>query len=468
MEPEAGMIGSLAMAAATLLSIALVAGTTLLFDGRARRASRLTRDRADRERVADALEAPKGGRIYLNLLDGALKGLDRLMGPVNLEAGAFQGLSFCLLLGVVYAPLFLVFGWALFDASGRIGPLEPLPDWSSGVRALSALFVCLSVLAVLLVARRTLEGGLVVAGVVPAAAIATAGAEAAVVAAAPAVAAIIIARAGAMVAEAAIIMVSAVGVGVAFTGALGRFSEAGFFILLVCVALPFANFAPDAASWWVGRGLGRRAHTVLGGGRPLAWQLASLVALALLGLVAAVLLFGLTAWFLPRLANAVNAFAGWAGTDLALTLKGPDGLVCRAARDPWGEGAWPTLMLLTTLAPSALHLGMAALSPIASWWLKWFHDPDLAARLRAISTDDTEADGPVAPVIRDAASRLAWAWFGAILTFAALLMLAWLAFDSIGPALPWLNQALQMITRATLWAASGLDSAAVEACLGAP
>lgn len=421
-----------------------------------------------RARVAAELEAPKASVLYLRGLDRALGGLDHLMGPINLWPGVPLGFGFCLTLAFVYSSLFLVFGWGFFGASGRIGPLGAMPDWTWWARAGTGFGVTIYVAIMFFMIQRDVVAGAggritvgvfggAVAGAVTGAAGAGAAVAGGVAGAGMAVAiATVAAGAGAFVAGAAL-------AGAIIGALVAGLGEDGFGMLLLWVALPIANAGPDVVSWWVSRGLGRRLQATIEADLAYLRKAVAAIGHVALDLIAALGFFALIAFLLPRIADLVNGFAVWAGSDLALQLWEPGGLVCQTARDPWGEGAWPMLMLLSTLVPTALHFGMVLLSFWASWWLRLFEAPEVAAGLRK-----GEAIGGTAltAAIDEAASRLTWAWFGAIVTFSALLTLLWVGFGQLEHALPWIDQGLDLFKRLMLLVAYGFDDASVTACLG--
>jgi hypothetical protein len=134
-------------------------------------------------------------------------------------------------------------------------------------------------------------------------------------------------------------------------------------LIVFFLVLPFINGLWDWLSWRVTRGLGRhllasfgaeslkqRALTVIGHG-----ALDLILSVALLAAMAFFLAFGFEAY--NRLAVAQR------GEDLPVFFLGP--FLANAANHPWTEGLWLTVMLLSTLVPTALHMVALLASPLA-------------------------------------------------------------------------------------------------------
>ena len=152
-------------------------------------------------------------------------------------------------------------------------------------------------------------------------------------------------------------------VGLASFGAIG---EGGFIgalalsLLIFFLVLPLINGWVDWGSWWVTRRLGahllraldRGAGAVRLGVVALGHGVADLVIAAgmLLGM-AFMLALGFEGY------NQLSLLRGEGAFDLVPYVEG-------AAAEPFGEGAWLTLMLLTTLVPTFLHVAVVWASPV--------------------------------------------------------------------------------------------------------
>lgn len=481
-EPEAGLIEQLLMVFGALAGLAMATCAAFIFGVHGYIKGRLRENPGFRQRVALELEEPKWSAPYLRGLNWGLGRLDEIMGPINFWPGALQGFRFCLALALAYSSALLIFGWGFFGASGQIGTFDALPDWNFWLRVLlaSAVLVLCGVigfyrirwiggLAIVAVGTAAL-GAETIAGAVP-----VGGTSGAGVVAVLAVGAVAIAGAIGAGVVAVVVIGTITG---AVAGAMAPLTNVGetkleFVMLLLWVALPIVNAGPDVISWWVSRGLGRHMQRTIGSATAYFRKLVSFVGHVFLDLVAAVFFFALLAWLMPRVVDGVNRVANWAASDLRLPLWEADGIICRTALDPWGEGAWPMMMLLSTLVPTALHFGMALLGPLVARWLKWFHAPDVAAQLRAVPPDycgEGQGGALVSQAIDDAASKLTWAWFWAIITGAVIVAMLWVALLQIEDALPLLGSALDAgldgFKRWMIWMAYGFDWEPVGACLG--
>lgn len=129
--------------------------------------------------------------------------------------------------------------------------------------------------------------------------------------------------------------------------------------LLLILVLPCFNGVLDwislNVSRWFGRGILAEGRSVRG--------LAGTVLLTLADLVAAlVFLFAIT-WFL---AFGVEALGIYFGVSLEL-----DDYVRVAVAHPWSGGLWVSIMVLSTLLPTAIHFVLA----LAAVWFAWFGNP---------------------------------------------------------------------------------------------
>jgi hypothetical protein len=216
----------------------------------------------------------------------------------------------------------------------------------------------------------------------------------------------------------------------------------------------------DWLSWWVSRGLGLHLLNIIR--RPHVLVLHKIWAgfwHAALDFLLAIAFLVLVARTLPWGVELFNRWIQWLGGTAPFDLSD---YLCDAARDPWSTGLWATLMLLSTLVPTALHAAAALATPLAAGALWLQRDETLARRL------ETEAPGSPGfePAVDDAAAHLAWTWIvvwilAALLVTAAfvgMLALVNLVTGELPEPLPGsLREALLGIA---LW-----DFAAAEACL---
>lgn len=112
------------------------------------------------------------------------------------------------------------------------------------------------------------------------------------------------------------------------------------------------------------RWLGEALRELLSASR----NVAAIVLLALghvvLDLVAAVAFLALLAWTLPLVIDGFNAVLVW-WQDIPPPLP-LTGFLCASAQAPFGAGLWASLLLFSTLIPTALHLAAVIASPTAA------------------------------------------------------------------------------------------------------
>ena len=334
-------------------------------------------DPVDRARLKAELSGQRSALdLYLDGVSGLRARLEQAFGP----PWSWRAFDRCLLVAFVYPIFLLVMGWAL-GAPGTIGTLRLLPEQAPAQRALSALVLVSISLALffwfkldiperfgryvrdLIVARQTkgqrddlwfanvagfVAFAVAIAGAV-AIAIAGAVAFAFAFAGAGAVAfAFAFAGAGAVAFAFAFAGAGAVAFAFAFAGAgTGAFAVAYFVFLC---ALPVANAVLDWLSWWATRALlhgvnrGRRGPLglLMAAGAVLLDLLVAVICLVALCAVAAIIL---------ELANAVFVSRGWPIFDWRQQME-------QAIRAPFTEGFLVTGMLVTTLVPTLLHVGV--------------------------------------------------------------------------------------------------------------
>ncbi len=125
---------------------------------------------------------------------------------------------------------------------------------------------------------------------------------------------------------------------------------------LFLIVLPISNGVLDWISLSVSRWFGRAIVAGRGSAGALAW--AALLALADLA-AATAFLFAIT-WLL---AFAVEGLSVWSGVALEL-----DSYLSEALAYPWSRGLWATIMVLSTLLPTAVHFVLA----LGALWFAWF------------------------------------------------------------------------------------------------
>lgn len=136
-------------------------------------------------------------------------------------------------------------------------------------------------------------------------------------------------------------------------------AEVLFPFMLFFVVLPCFNGVLDwvslSVSRWFGRGIIAESRSDRG--------LAGTVVLALADLVAALAFLFAIAWFL---AFGVESLGLIVGASLEL-----DDYVKDAVAHPWSSGLWTSIMVLSTLLPTAIHFVLA----LAAVWFAWFGNP---------------------------------------------------------------------------------------------
>lgn len=129
--------------------------------------------------------------------------------------------------------------------------------------------------------------------------------------------------------------------------------------LLFLLVLPWCNGVMDwislSVSRWFGRGIVAESRSVRG--------LAGTVLLALADLIAALAFLFAVAWFLAFGVEALGLYVG-----LSLEL---DDYITDAVAHPWSRGLWASIMVLSTLLPTAVHFVLA----LAAVWFAWFGNP---------------------------------------------------------------------------------------------
>lgn len=398
-----------------------------------------------------------GAADYRKFLARVLDRLDELQGPVFHIAG----LGFCLSLSFIYSTLFLVATW--LSGSGLETPgLSLLPSgwigwqrllWASSLVFSSALLYwgakketrestasssvavnqvvfltnadrhVLSQLGWLFNFTMTAHGAAAVGAICGFMVIAAATGLIAVTAAVVVV--VLTVSIGGVVAVSVSVIVG-VGFLLAFNGddSIAPVNVLGAVCALFFL-LPIFNALIDWPSWIVSRWLMRHLTEL---GEPV--QDSPLNVLGLLGLHTLVDLLAALV-FLVALVGLMPVAFVWVSGRLAIEY--PVAIVIRqAADDPWGAGLWISLMLLSTLVPTLLHIiAMLGFAVVCQF-------PE-SVRKRHIELLELDAPGPdqLNVVARFLTRRFAIGLTAACLTVAGLATPAWWAFRPIGG---WLKE----------------------------
>ena len=132
--------------------------------------------------------------------------------------------------------------------------------------------------------------------------------------------------------------------------------------------------------------------------------------------------------FLVFLAATLPLIVGWfnqlVAPDIGHTpfpLGGTTGYICQVRADPWGQGSWAMLMLISTLFPTALHAPAALTALLVVPAHHLFGSGRIADRLDAIPADYLGGDAAHSATIDDTAWHLTKAWLGVWVVVALLL-----------------------------------------------
>ena len=157
---------------------------------------------------------------------------------------------------------------------------------------------------------------------------------------------------------------SLVGLGLFYSVTPGLANELAVVMMVFFLVLPVINGLWDWLSWWITRGLGRRLLASFAGAGGLGRRAIAVVGHGVLDLILAVALLAAMAFFLAFGFEAYNRIAIiQRGQDLPVFDLGP--LLANAADHPWTDGLWLTIMLISTLLPTGLHVVALLASPIA-------------------------------------------------------------------------------------------------------
>ncbi len=202
-------------------------------------------------------------------------------------------------------------------------------------------------------------------------------------------------------------------------------------------------------------------------------------------IVAAFLLFGL-AWALPAAIRLYNRLIESLGSSVPLVL---DGYLCDVAKDPLGAGIWATVMLISTLVPTLIHLGFVFASPFIAmfrphpvWDSRAAHLEGRglppAVDLRGTPPDRIRAFDPTiaAPGLADPGTpwlpplhpetTRAVAWELRVVQPVLQLMMVTAAALLVLDLVLWWDHLWTPVPAWLLWAAYGFDAAPVGECLG--
>jgi hypothetical protein len=157
-------------------------------------------------------------------------------------------------------------------------------------------------------------------------------------------------------------------------------------MIIFVLVLPIINGLWDWLSWWITRWLGRHLLSTLGEARDLQLRAATIAGHGVLDLILAVALLAAMAFFLAFGFEAYNRMAiAQRGEDLPVFALEP--FLANAADHPWTEGLWLTVMLISTLVPTALHMVALLASPLALVTLPTEKRLKLAAEIESYHLD---------------------------------------------------------------------------------
>ena len=143
----------------------------------------------------------------------------------------------------------------------------------------------------------------------------------------------------------------------------------------------------DWGSWWVSRWLGRHLLGKLHDDGASGERVWAVVWHGGIDLVLALLMLGTFAFFLAFAFESYNQLASALGPAAYQLVP----FIDAAALAPWGQGLWLTVMLLSTLVPTALHGVMLLASPLALLFLATPQRAGLADALDGFEeADETE------------------------------------------------------------------------------
>ena len=213
-------------------------------------------------------------------------------------------------------------------------------------------------------------------------------------------------------------------------------------MLLFFLILPLVNSLFDWLSWWTTRALGKRLLAVLDEQRGV-WQRRGVIVLhSFADLASSVALLLLMAFALGLGFQAYNDLAVLGNQSQPFNHLSE--VITSTAKDPWGEGFWFTLMLLTTLLPTFGHGIMLLGSPLGVLLI-----PDRKRLALAEDLENYASAGERQPNIRLRAAR----WHVQDRLFHWLFsagLLIWLL------GRPWLLFPLGLVDWAKAWANAGI------------
>ena len=335
----------------------------------------LAKNPASRQRALNRLHTPLFGRLYRNTLRNGLAWLAKLFG--GRRPNSLAALRVCFALSLLYGVTLFLLSWTS-GGSGTIGTTPILPANTSvwqriAIALLTAIpacyifFVLRNLRAIAEEIRKSMIKPLLPLGWSNGATakitanilvvILVIGGTAGTVDIVNSVGGITTVALAGAIAVAAVLLegkASAVVGGIAgsalfVSGTIDPFTSGVITALLFWLLLPALNALLDWFSWWISRSLGHRILLTKN-----LWL--TIPAHALINLVAAVALLAVLTITLVTTLEGFNLWAASHGSAPPLALEG---LIDTVREKPFGaEGAWITLMLLSTLLPTALHLGM--------------------------------------------------------------------------------------------------------------
>ena len=340
------------------------------------------KDPASRRRALDRLHTPLFDQLYRHTLRNGLAWLAWFFG--GRRPNTFLAFNVCYTLSLFYSAGFLLLSWAL-GGSGSIGTTELLPPKTpEPQRAITLIIVIIVgfyifkrfrnlarttnftelfwkvegenyiagpfIATIIILISFTAVSGIGAIGIVLAISLATAGAFSKGNKFGRA-----LAGTGIIASTQAIIVIIALIVATLVDPST-LLSDNAIITILFLLLFPLFNALLDWLSWWISRFLGR--HILLTRGL---WRTIPLH--TLIDLIAALLLLTIMCVSFTLFIEVFNLWAATYGGEPPLALEN---LISTTRSFPFGsEGLWITLMLLSTLLPTTLHLGMLFMGFVA-------------------------------------------------------------------------------------------------------
>ena len=232
-------------------------------------------------------------------------------------------------------------------------------------------------------------------------------------------------------------------------GALGKDLDFAAAFVIFFVLLPVLNAAVDFISWLVTRELGRRLLGLVRAGAGAGTRAFAVVSHTVADFVLALALLLALAWLLGFFFEAYG-LSGWMPGIAAQDHSWARGWLVPAIQVPFGAGLWITLMLASTLVPTAIHLAFMSFSGLAIVTLPDEPRQALLARLEGWSyASEDERKTTVPKVASYFARDRIFLWAAAIFCSGAVLGLL-----GVAVALLLRGTGIGSFSALVLWAAN--------------